>query len=91
MAWNPLTLGRASASSDNLLKSLLIPQKAIAVRLILFSAITNMAALAMSLFMMQVFDRVLTSQSKDTLFFLALAITLVIGLCLLYTSDAADE
>ena len=80
MAWNPLTLGRASASSDNLLKSLLIPQKAIAVRLILFSAITNMAALAMSLFMMQVFDRVLTSQSKDTLFFLALAITLVIGL-----------
>ena len=44
MAWNPLTLGRASASSDNLLKSLLIPQKPIAVRLILFSAITNMAA-----------------------------------------------
>ncbi|MGQ0280182.1 type I secretion system permease/ATPase [Sphingopyxis sp. Q841] len=80
MSWNPLAAGRASANPDNLLKKLLIPQKPIAVRLILFSAIANMAALAMSLFMMQVFDRVLTSQSKDTLFFLALAITLVVAL-----------
>lgn len=80
MAWNPLAAGRASGNPDNLLRKLLIPQKPIAVRLILFSAITNMAALAMSLYMMQVFDRVLTSQSKDTLFFLALAITLVVAL-----------
>jgi ATP-binding cassette subfamily C protein/ATP-binding cassette subfamily C exporter for protease/lipase len=80
MSWNPLAAGGASANPDNLLKKLLIPQKPIAVRLILFSAIANMAALAMSLFMMQVFDRVLTSQSKDTLFFLALAITLVVAL-----------
>lgn len=80
MAWNALASARARANPDNLLKQLLQPQRAIAVRLILFSMITNLAALAMSLFMMQVFDRVLTSQSKDTLFFLALAITLVIGL-----------
>lgn len=80
MAWNPLAAGRAPGNPDNLLKKLLIPQKPIAVRLILFSAITNMAALAMSLYMMQVFDRVLTSQSRDTLFFLALAITLVVAL-----------
>lgn len=80
MAGNLLKIGQASANPDNLLKKLLIPQKPIAVRLILFSAITNMAALAMSLYMMQVFDRVLTSQSRDTLFFLALAITLVVAL-----------
>ncbi len=71
---------RGGARSDNLLSEALRPQRAIAVRLILFSMITNMAALAMSLYMMQVFDRVLTSQSRDTLFFLALAITMVIGL-----------
>ncbi len=80
MAWNAIAARRAPANPDNLLRNLLEPQRAIAMRLILFSAITNMAALAMSLYMMQVFDRVLTSQSKDTLFFLALAITLVIGL-----------
>ncbi|MFZ5726953.1 type I secretion system permease/ATPase [Sphingopyxis sp. LK2115] len=80
MGWNLLAARQASGNPDNLLKRLLIPQKPIAVRLILFSAITNMAALAMSLYMMQVFDRVLTSQSKDTLFFLALAITLVVAL-----------
>ena len=51
-----------------------------AVQLVLISMITNMVALGMSLYMMQVFDRVLTSQSKDTLFFLALAISLAIGL-----------
>ncbi len=80
MALNALMSARAGAKPDNLLKEVLRPQRSIAVRLIIFSLITNMAALAMSLYMMQVFDRVLTSQSKDTLFFLALAITLVIGL-----------
>lgn len=80
MAGAMLTTASARAGSDNLLKEILRPQRAIAIRLIVFSMITNMAALAMSLYMMQVFDRVLTSQSRDTLFFLALAIVMVIGL-----------
>ena len=41
----------------------------------LFSGAVNLLQLTTSLYMMQVFDRVLTSQSKDTLFFVALAIT----------------
>lgn len=80
MALNALVVPRGSAKTTNPLKAMLLPQRGIALQLIFFSMITNMAALAMSLYMMQVFDRVLTSQSKDTLFFLALAISLAIGL-----------
>lgn len=80
MALNALIAARRPAKAGNLLKDSLRLQRGIAVRLIFFSMITNMAALAMSLYMMQLFDRVLTSQSKDTLYFLALAIILVIGL-----------
>jgi ATP-binding cassette, subfamily C, bacterial exporter for protease/lipase len=72
--------GRRIAKGDNLLTASLRLQRPIVLRLIFFSAISNMAALAMSLYMMQLFDRVLTSQSKDTLYFLALAIIMVIGL-----------
>lgn len=80
MAFNALMTRSRQAGGGNLLTDSLRLQRGIAVRLVLFSAITNMAALAMSLYMMQLFDRVLTSQSKDTLYFLALAIVMVIGL-----------
>ncbi|WP_422060506.1 type I secretion system permease/ATPase [Sphingopyxis sp.] len=80
---NALVAGRRTAKGGNLLTESLRLQRSIAVRLILFSAITNTAALAMSLYMMQLFDRVLTSQSKDTLYFLAIAIVMVIGLAAL--------
>lgn len=66
------------AAEPNLLKSLLRPHKGLALKLIFFSMITNMAALAMSLYMMQLFDRVLSSRSKDTLLFLSIAIVLAI-------------
>lgn len=77
---NALVAGRRSANAGNILTDSLRLQRPIAVRLILFSAITNMAALAMSLYMMQLFDRVLTSQSQDTLYFLSLAVVMVMGL-----------
>lgn len=80
MAFNALTPAFGRERSGNLLTDSLLPQRAIAGKLIFFSMITNLAALAMSLFMMQIFDRVLSSQSKDTLFFLVLAVTMVIGL-----------
>jgi ATP-binding cassette, subfamily C, bacterial exporter for protease/lipase len=64
----------------NLLKDSLLPQRQVAAQLIFFSMVTNLAALAMSLYMMQIYDRVLTSQSKDTLFFLVIAIILAMGL-----------
>jgi ATP-binding cassette, subfamily C, bacterial exporter for protease/lipase len=64
----------------NLLKDSLLPQRNVAAQLIFFSMVTNLAALAMSLYMMQIYDRVLTSQSKDTLFFLVIAIILAMGL-----------
>lgn len=80
MAANALMTSGQRAKGGNLLIDSLRLQRGIAARLIFFSMITNMAALAMSLYMMQLFDRVLTSQSKDTLYFLALAIIMVIGL-----------
>jgi ATP-binding cassette subfamily C protein/ATP-binding cassette subfamily C exporter for protease/lipase len=68
------------AARDNLLKECLRPHKGVALQLVFFSMITNLAALAMSLYMMQLFDRVLSSRSKDTLLFLTLAIMLAIML-----------
>ncbi len=65
---------------ENLLKDSLRPHRNILWHLIFFSMIANLAALAMSLYMMQIYDRVLTSQSKDTLSFLTLAIMLAMAL-----------
>jgi ATP-binding cassette, subfamily C, bacterial exporter for protease/lipase len=49
-------------------------------RIMLFSALINLLTLSVSLYLMQVYDRVLTSQSKDTLMFLTLAVVLAIVL-----------
>jgi len=59
---------------------LLRSQRRVAVRLVGFSGLISILALTVSLYMMQVYDRVLASQSKDTLFFLTLATVLAIGL-----------
>ena len=80
MASKALAPPSRPATGPNLLKEMLRSQRGTAIQLVLISMITNMVALGMSLYMMQVFDRVLTSQSKDTLFFLALAISMAIGL-----------
>lgn len=80
MAMKFLTGPRQNAGPENLLKDNLRPHRNVAVQLIFFSMITNLAALAMALYMMQIYDRVLTSQSKDTLFFLVIAIMLAMGL-----------
>ena len=72
---NPKTAKQPSA-----LASMLKPHKGIAIKLILFSGIINLMALSVSLYMMQVYDRVLGSQSKDTLYFLTLAVVLAIAL-----------
>jgi ATP-binding cassette, subfamily C, bacterial exporter for protease/lipase len=68
------------AGGENLLKDSLRPHRSILWQLIFFSMITNLAALAMSLYMMQLFDRVLSSRSYDTLLFLTIAITLAMVL-----------
>lgn len=65
---------------ENLLRDSLRPHRNVLWQLILFSMIANLAALAMSLYMMQIYDRVLTSQSRDTLSFLTLAIMIAMGL-----------
>ena len=80
MAMTFLSGSRQSNQNDNMLKSSLLPQRKVAAQLVFFSMITNLTALAMSLYMMQIYDRVLTSQSKDTLFFLMFAIMLAMGL-----------
>ncbi len=73
--------GKSSNSRpENLLRDSLRPHRKILWQLIFFSMIANLAALAMSLYMMQVYDRVLTSQSKDTLAFLTIAIIFAMGL-----------
>lgn len=56
------------------------PHRSILGKVILFSGIINILTLTTSLFTMQVYDRVLTSQSKDTLYFLTLATLLAVGL-----------
>jgi ATP-binding cassette, subfamily C, bacterial exporter for protease/lipase len=66
--------------SENLLRDSLRPHRHVLWQLIFLSMIANLAALAMSLYMLQVYDRVLTSQSKDTLTFLTLAIIVAMGL-----------
>ena len=64
----------------SLLTEMLKPHRALAGKLVMFSGIINIMTLTVSLYMMQVYDRVLTSQSKDTLFFLTLAC--IIGVAL---------
>lgn len=76
-------LNRASphtGTGTNLLKDSLRPHKKVAWLMVFFSMITNLAALAMSLYMMQLFDRVMSSRSHDTLVFLTLAIGMAIVL-----------
>lgn len=70
----------ANGETGNLLRESLRPHRKVLWQLILFSMISNLAALAMSLYMMQIYDRVLTSQSRDTLFFLTVAIILTMTL-----------
>ncbi len=65
---------------ENLLKDSLRSHRKVIWQLVFFSMISNLAALAMSLYMMQIYDRVLTSQSQDTLFYLTIAILLTMGL-----------
>lgn len=77
----PLSLARrAPPSENNALLQLMRPLRGLALRLVAFSGIINLMTLAVSLYMMQVYDRVLTSQSKDTLFFLTFAVVLGIAL-----------
>jgi ATP-binding cassette subfamily C protein/ATP-binding cassette subfamily C exporter for protease/lipase len=73
---------RAQARQDapGLLSELVRPHRSIAGKLVLFSGIINLLTLSTSLFTMQVYDRVLSSQSKDTLFFLTLATVLAVSL-----------
>lgn len=78
MASLPNHAAVARPTGTNLLKDSLRPHKKVALLLIFFSMISNLAALAMSLYMMQLFDRVMSSRSEDTLMFLTLAIVMAI-------------
>lgn len=69
----------AKAGTD-FLKTMMRPHRKALVSLIVFSGIINVMALATSLYTMQIYDRVLTSQSMDTLAFLTLAVVLALGL-----------
>ena len=54
---------------------LVAPYRPLLLRLVGISGVINLLTLSTSLYMMQVYDRVLSSQSHDTLYFLTLAIT----------------
>lgn len=71
---------QARQNSPSLLSELVRPHRSIAGKLVVFSGIINLLTLSTSLFTMQVYDRVLSSQSKDTLFFLTLATILAVSL-----------
>ncbi len=68
----PFRPGRGQPQ-PSLLTEMLTPHRSLAGKLVIFSGIINIMTLTVSLYMMQVYDRVLTSQSKDTLFFLTVA------------------
>lgn len=81
MAANPRYRGtRETGRSRGTIARMVRPYRAVIWSLLLFSSVVNVMALSVSLFSMQIFDRVLTSQSRDTLLFLTLAVTLGIGL-----------
>lgn len=69
---------RPRLNPERPLAPLLRPCRAALRRVIVFSGIINLLTLSTSLYMMQVYDRVLTSQSRDTLIFLTLAVSLAI-------------
>ena len=69
-----------SSEAPSALIGMLKPHRALATKLVLFSGIINLMTLSVSLYMMQVYDRVLGSQSKDTLFFLTLAVLIAVAL-----------
>lgn len=71
---------RSQAERRSPLAELVQPHRSIAAKVIVFSGIINLLTLSTSLFTMQVYDRVLSSQSKDTLFFLTLATLLAVSL-----------
>jgi ATP-binding cassette subfamily C exporter for protease/lipase len=62
------------------LSEMLRPERGIIATLIGFSGIINLLTLSVSLFMMQVYDRVLASQSRDTLLFLTIAVVVAVAL-----------
>jgi len=80
MAAHSYGLGQARIEGGGFLARIVRPHHSLLVSLIVFSAVVNVMALAVSLFSMQIFDRVLTSQSRDTLLFLTLAVTLSVAL-----------
>lgn len=65
---------------EGALSALVRPHWPLARRLLLFSGLINLLTLTVSIFTMQVYDRVLTSQSRDTLLFLTIATLVAIGL-----------
>jgi ATP-binding cassette, subfamily C, bacterial exporter for protease/lipase len=67
-------------AADGALQALVRPHWPLARRLLLFSFLINLLTLTVSIFTMQVYDRVLTSQSRDTLLFLTIATLVAIGL-----------
>jgi ATP-binding cassette subfamily C exporter for protease/lipase len=67
-------------SSTDFFNAMMRPHRRALLSLIVFSCIINVMALATSLYTMQIYDRVLTSQSMDTLGFLTLAVVMALGL-----------
>ena len=72
-------VGNAPAANDALGANL-GPVLALARPLLIFSGVVNVMTLAVSLYTMQIYDRVLSSQSKDTLFYLTLAVIMAVAL-----------
>lgn len=70
----------SATKQPGLVAGLLRPHRHLIWSLVVFSAVVNVMALAVSLYSMQIFDRVLPGQNLDTLAFLTLAVTLAIGL-----------
>jgi ATP-binding cassette subfamily C protein/ATP-binding cassette subfamily C exporter for protease/lipase len=80
MALNIVRPNFRPAREPSAVANMLKPHKDLAVKLVLFSGVINLMALSTSLYTMQIYDRVLGSQSKDTLLFLTLAIMIAIAL-----------
>jgi ABC-type protease/lipase transport system fused ATPase/permease subunit len=76
----------SGVSGDDSLAVAFRPVLALFRPMLVLSGIVNIMTLAVSMFTMQIYDRVLTSQSKDTLFYLTLAVVLAAALSALMDS-----
>lgn len=80
MAHRPIRARTARTGAVSPIANTFRPLGGVLLRIITFSAVINLVTLSTSLYTMQIYDRVLSSQSIDTLLYLTFATLVAVGL-----------